>query len=121
MDIYPSLCELCELALPDGLEGTSFVPLIENPLLPWKRAAFSQYPREISGHGRGMGHSMRTKRYRFTEWTVPGTDFRAVELYDHQVDPKENVNLAYRQENRQLVKQVTEQLHAGWRAAEPAR
>ena len=69
VDIYPSLCELCGLPLPEGLEGTSFVPLIQDPNRPWKTAAFSQYPRVVPGYGRGMGHSMRTRRYRFTEWT----------------------------------------------------
>ena len=33
-------------------------------------------------------------RFRLTEWSVPGKDFREYELYDHQVDPDENVNLA---------------------------
>ena len=119
VDIYPSLCEACDLPQPEGLEGTSFVPLIGDPRRPWKRAAFSQYPRVVPGHGQGMGRSMRTNRYRFTEWTVEGTDFRALELYDHQADPNENKNLANREENHQLVERLTKQLHAGWQAALP--
>ncbi len=121
VDIYPSLCELCGLPVPNGLEGTSFVPLIENPHRAWKTAAFSQYPRVVPGFGRGMGHSMRTRRYRFTEWTVPGTGFRALELYDHQSDPGENVNLADRPESRELVEGLAKQLRAGWRGALPPR
>ena len=121
LDIYPSLCELCRLPLPAGLEGTSFVPLIENPKLPWKSAAFSQHPREVPGYGYAMGYSMRTKRYRFAEWTVKETDFRALELYDHKVDPGENVNLANRPENAQLVQRLTRQLHAGWKASLPKK
>ena len=53
-----------------------------------------------------MGHSMRTARYRFTEWIVPETDFQAIELYDHQTDPDENVNLANRPEHSDLVEQL---------------
>ncbi len=122
VDIYPSLCELCGLSLDDGLEGRSFVPLIESPDLPWKSAAFSQYQRVIPGYGqvaRGMGYSMRTDRYRFTLWLVPGTDFRAYELYDHQSDPEENINLAGDSEHRQLVDELKKRLHAGWKAAIP--
>ena len=62
---------------------------------------------------------MRTKRYRFTEWTVPGTDFREVELYDHDNDPGENVNLAGVEARRQSVERLGRKLRAGWRAALP--
>ena len=119
VDIFPSLCEVCGISLPEGLEGTSFAPLIEDPDKPWKTAAFSQYPRNIPGQGNGMGHSMRTDRYRFTEWTVPGKNYRDIELYDHRVDPRENTNIAHRPENAALVGQLTEQLHAGWCAVAP--
>jgi iduronate 2-sulfatase len=120
VDIYPTLCEACGLPLPEGLEGTSFMPLVEDPKRPWKRAAFSQYPRSIPGQGRSMGYSMRTDRYRFTEWSVPDKGFVEHELYDHEVDPKENVNIAGRPENAELVKQLAEQLEEGWRGALPS-
>lgn len=44
VDIYPTLCELAKVPLPDHLEGHSFVPLLDAPRLQWKKAAFSQYP-----------------------------------------------------------------------------
>ena len=82
VDVYPTLCELCGLPIPKGLEGTSLVPVINDPNRPWKRAAFSQYPRR-----KVMGHSIRTDRYRYTEWAAPGAEPAAIELYDHQHDP----------------------------------
>ena len=122
VDIYPTLCELCGLPLDDELEGLSLAPLLKEPDLKWKSAAFSQYQRVIPGYGkvgRGMGYSMRTNRYRFTEWLVPGTDFLAYELYDHRVDPDENVNLANRADRKQLVARLKSQLHGGWKLAAP--
>ena len=116
VDVYPTLCELTGLPMPDDLEGTSFAPLLSKPDLAWKRAAFSQYPRKGT-----MGYSMRTDRYRFTSWQdrKPPHVRRAVELYDHAKDPNENTNVANRPENAQLVAQLSEQLKAGWPAAAP--
>ena len=44
VDMYPTLCELAGIELPDHLEGQSFVPLLDNPEKEWKSAAFSQFP-----------------------------------------------------------------------------
>ncbi|MBU0608851.1 MAG: sulfatase [Armatimonadetes bacterium] len=121
VDIYPSLCELCDVPRPQGLEGCSFAPLVRDSRRPWKTAAFSQYPRGIRGQGPAMGYSMRTDRYRFTEWRARKTDFREYELYDHQVDPTENVNIAPRAENAELVKRLAAQLQTGWQGALPPK
>tara|TARA_R110000851_G_scaffold256278_5_gene408739 strand:- start:14089 stop:15714 length:1626 start_codon:yes stop_codon:yes gene_type:complete len=44
VDIYPTLCDLVGIEAPNTVEGTSFKPLLENPKLKWKSAAFSQFP-----------------------------------------------------------------------------
>ncbi len=44
IDMYPTLCDLAGVEIPDHVEGTSFAPLISDPNRTWKRAAFSQYP-----------------------------------------------------------------------------
>ena len=44
VDMYPTLCDLAGIDKPQHLEGHSMMPLLENPDLPWKQAAFSQYP-----------------------------------------------------------------------------
>ncbi len=119
VDIYPSLAEVCGLPQPKGLEGISFQPLLDDPARPWKKAAFHLYPRSIPKVGQGMGRAMRTDRYHFVEWSVTGKEFREYELYDHHKDPNENVNLAKRPRNSDLVKQLTDQLSAGWKAALP--
>ena len=111
VDIYPSLADLAGLPAPKGLEGTSFAPLLDDPNLPGKRAALSQYPRK-----RAMGRSMRTDRYRFTLWQSQGKTPKtlAVELYDHQSDPQENENLAIQPEHAELVKTLTAELQKCW-------
>ena len=39
VDIYPTLCDLADIPLPDHLQGTSLTPLLKNPNHPWKGAA----------------------------------------------------------------------------------
>ena len=144
VDVFPTLLDLCSLPVPDEttsvtnditlyqiLEGTTLLPLLEDSQQPWKSAAFSQYQRYISykssydsdrtlspaGGGKGMGYSIRTDRYRYTEWWKTNGDYgkfgsstydpdasrvvasqaSLVELYDYQNDPGETENLAYTQ------------------------
>ena len=117
VDIYPTLAELAGLPLPTHLEGLSFKPLLEDPKRKWKTAAFSQYPRGQ----RRMGYSMRTERYRLTVWVgrKDHAQIDAIELYDHETDPQENVNIANVAANAGLVKRLMEQWKRGWQGAGP--
>ena len=86
VDIYPTLAELAGLPLPPHLEGTSFAPLLAKPDQPWKKAAFSQYLRP--GKDKIMGRSMRTDRWRYTEWANAKNESVGVELYDEAERPE---------------------------------
>lgn len=125
VDMYPTLVEACGMELPDGLEGISMMPLIENPARPWKRAVFSQYPRDRkrnrhNGRGDIMGYALRTDRYRYVEWRDGKTGtVVARELYDHRKDPGEMKNLAAGPESPAVVEELSGMLEAGWRAALP--
>jgi iduronate 2-sulfatase len=101
LDIYPSLCELCGLPLPGHLQGRSFVPLLSNPNLPWKKAVFSRYIR---------GDSVKTDRYRYTEWRRKDGKIYARMLYDHSVDLLENVNISELPENKEVVNKLSNML-----------
>ena len=112
VDIYPTLCDACQLPVPSQLEGLSLTPVIEEPTRPWKTAAFSQL---LAGDAKRC--SMRTDRYRYTEWG--NSSNRDTELYDYNTDPDETVNIADLPENAELIAQLSEQLHAGWQGALP--
>jgi uncharacterized sulfatase len=113
VDFYPTLCELCRLPLPEGLEGTSFAPLMDDPNRAWKKAVFTQTG---NPSGQRFGRSLRTERWRYTEW---GGDATQAELYDHQTDPREHTNLAKDPERADTAKELHELLAKGWRAALP--
>jgi arylsulfatase A-like enzyme len=122
VDVYPSLCEAAGLPIPDDLEGLSFVPLLENRNLPWKSAAFTQFLRAdkwVAPDGIAYtGRSIRTDRYRYVRWFNQQTGHSvAEELYDHQADPLETVNVAADPEMQSVVEKLRQQLDSGWEAA----
>jgi len=118
VDVYPTLVELCNLPPPARLEGTSLVPVLRDPLQTVKTAAFSQFPRAMDGK-QLMGYSVRTDRYRLTRWVHQDdlSKVYAVELYDYQTDPQENINIANHPANAGLLARLTAQFDAGRRGA----
>jgi hypothetical protein len=64
-----------------------------------------------------MGYTLRTDRYRYSRWQDPRGRIVGREIYDHKVDPQENVNLANRPQQTELLKRLDQQLNAGWRSA----
>ena len=84
LDLYPTLAELTGLTPPGNLEGRSLRPLLNDPEGKWDYPAYTQV-------ARGPGHSVRTDRWRYTEWALGN---RGEELYDHEADPQEMHNLA---------------------------
>ena len=101
IDIYPSLCELTGLPLPQHLQGTSFVPLLRDPQAQGKEFAIGRFTN---------GDTIRTDRYRYTEYADRDGKLTGTMLYDHQVDPDENENIVDRPELQALVKQLSQQL-----------
>lgn len=105
VDIYPTLCELAGLPLPDSqpkLDGQSFAAVLRDPTDTTKDAIFHVYPRSPRGQGQLIGRAVRTERYRLVEWKKPGAAASAaeLELYDYQTDPTETRNLAAEQPER---------------------
>jgi iduronate 2-sulfatase len=95
VDLYPTLLDAAGLPKADGLAGSSLLPLIENPGMPWDSHAITQILRPADDRFPSplMGCSIRTERWRYTEWSEGA---EGVELYDHFSDPLEFENLAIR-------------------------
>jgi len=125
-DVYPTLVDLCGLPMPEGLEGISMTPLLDDLDRKWKEAAFSQFPRPwfYRGEPEVMGYTIKTDAYRYTEWIrLRDKTVAACELYDHRNDPGEMHNLIDSAgavlTQIDTVTELRDLLHGGWRAALP--
>lgn len=98
VDLYPTLCELAGLPEPTShtLDGMSLAPLLVDVNRPWKKAVFSAW---------SSGKAVKTDRYLYTEWA----DGQRM-LFDHQTDPYENTNIAYKPESATVVARLSERL-----------
>lgn len=86
VDIYPTLCDLCKLQTPAGLEGTSLRPLLADPAAKWDRVAYSVH----GSNTKLAGVAVRNERYRYAEFD--GGNNGAM-LIDEVADPHELKNL----------------------------
>jgi uncharacterized sulfatase len=111
VDLYPTLAQICGLPAPTGMEGSSFVPLLDMPTLHWKKAVFSQVLRADS---LVMGRSVRTEQYSYNSWETHGE-----ELYDNIDDPHQYTNLVTNPAYLETLKKMRRILADGWTSSLP--
>jgi uncharacterized sulfatase len=121
VDLYPTITEFCGITPPSNLEGTSFRPLLDDPNRPWKSGAFTMQGRdkertEAAKNIEFLGSSIRTDRYRYIEWDGGK---QGIELYDHEMDPYEETNLAGNPKAAKIEADLKERLRRGWKGALP--
>ena len=130
LDVYPTLVEAAGLP-PRGnkTQGKSLMPLINGTgAAHLFNASFSQITRIHQAHQGKMGISMRTEKYRYTEWLdFDGTHVAKIkataslpELYTHKnenindFDGTENVNLAADKQYANVIKKMHQELAMVW-------
>ncbi len=134
LDLFPTLAELCGVKAPANLQGQSLVAMLREPATGGRGWALTQVQRGGGGGpaakakaapitreagatgGRFFGYSLRTARWRYTEW-AEGAQGR--ELYDHENDPQELTNLAAVDAHKQTVADLSVQLRAATKATYP--
>ncbi|HUF61595.1 MAG TPA: sulfatase [Verrucomicrobiales bacterium] len=82
VDLFPTLADLCGLAVPEALVGNSLRPQLNDPAAPTAKPAYSFWT-----HGR---RSVRTERWRL----IADSSGENIELFDYQSDPGETRNHA---------------------------
>ena len=129
LDLFPTLAELAGIKAPANLQGQSLVPMLKDPSATGRGWALTQvvrggnFNRQGAAPARGdkgkrfFGYSLRTPRWRYTEWDE-GAEGR--ELYDHDNDPKELTNLADKPEHAATVAALSAQTRAAAKTTFPA-
>lgn len=85
IDIYPTLCDLTGIKAPYKLSGTSLKAQLTDVTKPGKQYEYTM--------GSPNGYSVRTQRYRYTEWRKDQIHTDHSMLYDLENDPNEYENL----------------------------
>ena len=117
LDVFPTLFDVCGISIPNQVDGVSLKNLLDNDenTTIEKDFALSQYPR----HGNRMGYSIRTEKFRYTEWHKNGynsnkeyknENIEYIELYDYTIDPLETKNLIKEEKYIYEIKQLKEKL-----------
>ena len=111
IDIYPTLADLCGLPAPEGIDGISLKPQLDDPMVPGKPYALTQavrYQNRWVSADRKMvrdvhGYSIRTENFRFSSWDNGG---EGEELYDVTKDPQEFHNVVNEPEYETRVEEL---------------
>lgn len=111
LDVAPTLFALLGLPPEPALAGQSLMPLLADPAAGAAAEALSSVARR-SGR---LGRSVRSSRWRYTEWPDGSR-----ELYDHESDPDETVNLAAIPGRASVPEELERALRAPLAPADPA-
>ena len=129
IDLFPTLAELSGVKMPANVQGQSLVAMLKDPMVAGRGWAITQVVRgggfrrfgaspAVADDGRRFfGYSLRTPRWRYTEWDEGE---RGRELYDHDVDPRELTNLADQPDHAKTVEVLSQQIRAAAKTTFPA-
>lgn len=114
LDIYPTLCDLAGLPIPETISGKSLKDVMQIEKNSINQYAYSQFLRgrfysDIDKGVEQMGYAVRSDRYRYVEWYLwdkksdRALEFLTSELYDHLTDPLETVNVVDQKKYKDVI------------------
>lgn len=104
IDIYPSLCELAGLTIPEHTDGESFVPLLNG----------EQREKDYAIAKFRDGVTVIKDDFFYTEWLDEKDQIKANMLFNHANDPLELNNLAKDHQYLPKIKELNKLLHNNW-------
>ena len=91
VDLYPTIMDMLEMQTPKFVSGKSLISYMKNSNKPVRESSLTEL-QVIRDNIKAQGYSIKTKRYRLTQWQYSGN--LSYELYDHKFDNQELNNLA---------------------------
>ena len=104
--LMPTLLELCGIPIPSGLDDTSLVPILRDPVRRPERAVFCES---------SLGSNAEKYMIRRGDWKYSHYMGDTPELYDLREDPEEMTNLATSPRHADVAGRLKEELLA-WHA-----
>lgn len=99
LDIYPTLCDLVKVNIPDSVEGKSLLPIMNNPELKLRETLYFAYTELI--------RSVKDNHYKLIEYAGKAN---CTQLFDIENDPFETDNLYGRDGYESIIKRLSDEL-----------
>lgn len=96
VDIYPTLCKLAGIDVPKDLHGKEFTAVLKKPTKTIRKYAYSRFE---------SADAVVSDRYAYTVYEEGGEM-----LFDHDLDPDENINVAQKAEYADILKEMQKYL-----------
>ena len=109
IDVAPTLLDLCGVAVPASMQGSSWSPLLRGgQSASWREDFLYEYYEFPAAHCVRAHRGVRGRRWKLIHfWQQPQQEW---ELYDLQRDPDETTNLAARPEHAGQLRQLQDRL-----------
>lgn len=107
IDVMPTCLSAAGLEPPAGLDGNSFLPLLEGKKVPWRDTLLYEYYWERNFPQTPTMHALRGDQYKYIRyhgiWDLD-------ELYDLKEDPRETNNLINSPKHASVAKEMNQKL-----------
>ncbi|MFD0678629.1 MULTISPECIES: sulfatase-like hydrolase/transferase [unclassified Paenibacillus] len=117
VDLLPTLLELAGIPLPNAVQGTSLLPLVNGTARDWKREVFAEWDFQYYHCRKQLGlapHQCKATMIRDDNWKYVHYSNQPCELYDLTADPDEFCNLAEQPQYKERIEAMRSRI-LNWR------